>query len=631
MTHAKPAARRCAVYTRKSSEEGLEQDFNSLHAQREACEAFIRSQAGEGWKLVKDPYDDGGLSGGTMERPALQRLMADITAGKIDTVVVYKVDRLTRSLADFAKIVELFDGANVSFVAVTQQFNTTSSMGRLTLNILLSFAQFEREVTGERIRDKIAASKQKGMWMGGRVALGYDVKDRKLVVNETEANTIRHIFQRYLKLGCVRFLKAELAADGIVSKLRLLKSGETAGGAGFSRGALYALLSNPIYIGQTRHKHVSHPGQHQAIIDEGLWEAVQQQLKHNTVKRRDHRTRTGNGFLTGKLFDDHGRRMTPTYAKKQNRQYRYYISQGTISGKLAGDNSVEGKDDSASEAAGIQKANPNPSSHGNQTITPTRKVTSAAAVWRIPARELERVVTQETVQLLGNQHRLMAILAEAGTDTNHLPEILRSAAQLHAHLTSSAATDGPAKLLSESIVRIDVRFDRLVITIDLPALLRANGSNASVATSQPSMSRLSWPVPMQFRRRGQEARLVISSGASRAKPLRRGSDRFEGNEIPTAIDHTLIKAIARARAWFAELKSGAETSMEDIAKRESVTQRYLARLLPLAFLSPDIVQAVAEGRQPVEMTIASITRGRPLPLAWASQHKTLGFSISQPR
>src|SRR6201984_2593313 len=259
MEGSKPKIRRCAVYTRKSSDEGLEQEFNSLHAQREACEAFIKSQAGEGWRLIRTHYDDGGLSGATMERPALQRLMADIAKGLIDAVVVYKVDRLTRALADFAKMVEVFDARGVSFVAVTQQFNTTTSMGRLTLNVLLSFAQFEREVTGERIRDKIAASKRKGIWMGGLVLLGYEVCDRRLVVNRPEAVTVKHIYERYLELGSVRLLRNDLKRREIVSKVRVSKNGLRSGGRQFSRGALYELLSNPIYLGEIRHKKERHP------------------------------------------------------------------------------------------------------------------------------------------------------------------------------------------------------------------------------------------------------------------------------------------------------------------------------------------------------------------------------------
>jgi site-specific DNA recombinase len=278
MERAKSQLRRCAIYTRKSSEEGLEQGFNSLHAQREACEAFVKSQHGEGWRLVKTAYDDGGFSGGTMERPALQRLLADLRERVIDAVVVYKVDRLTRSLADFTKMVELFDAHAVSFVAVTQQFNTTTSMGRLTLNVLLSFAQFEREVTGERIRDKIAASKRKGIWMGGTVALGYDVSAHRLVINAAEAETVRGIFQRYLELRSVRLVQDELNRRGIVSKIRISKSGNRTGGKPFSRGALYELLSNPVYIGEIRHRKERHRGQHEPIMDRELWERVQRQL-----------------------------------------------------------------------------------------------------------------------------------------------------------------------------------------------------------------------------------------------------------------------------------------------------------------------------------------------------------------
>src|SRR5271170_4197197 len=250
MEQSKPKGHRCAIYTRKSSEEGLEQHFNSLHAQREACEAFIASQSGEGWRLIRTAYDDGGLSGGTMERPALHSLLTDIEEGRVDVIVVYKVDRLTRSLADFAKMVEVFDAHSVSFVSITQAFNTTTSMGRLTLNVLLSFAQFEREVTGERIRDKIAASKKKGMWMGGQPSLGYDVKDRKLVVNEAEAATVRSIFRRYLELGTVRALRDDLAAAGVVSKRRLAADGSPYGGQRFSRGALYLMLKNRVYRGE---------------------------------------------------------------------------------------------------------------------------------------------------------------------------------------------------------------------------------------------------------------------------------------------------------------------------------------------------------------------------------------------
>ena len=277
---------RCAIYTRKSSEEGLEQSFNSLDAQREACEAFIASQRHEGWQAIATRYDDGGYSGGTMERPALKQLLADIAANKINVIVVYKVDRLTRSLADFAKIVEALDAKGVSFVSVTQQFNTTSSMGRLTLNILLSFAQFEREVTGERIRDKIAASKKKGIWMGGLVPLGYDLEGRKLVPNPKEAELIVKIFTLYLELGCVRKLAERLDREKVRTKVWITQTGARLGGVVFARGALYHLLRNRLYLGEIRHRDQWYPGEHEGIVARALWDRVQARLNSNLRKRR---------------------------------------------------------------------------------------------------------------------------------------------------------------------------------------------------------------------------------------------------------------------------------------------------------------------------------------------------------
>ena len=320
---------RCAVYSRKSSEHGLEQDFNSLDAQREAAEAYIKSQAQEGWRLLRTRYDDGGLSGGTLERPALQTLLADIRARKVDVVVVYKVDRLTRSLADFAKLVEVFEAHGVSFVAVTQQFNTTTSMGRLTLNVLLSFAQFERELAGERIRDKFAASRRKGMWMGGTVPLGYDVSGRKLVINAEEAARVHVIFERYLALGCVSKLEQDLEQRGIRSKQRVLASGQVLGGGSFGRGALYHLLQNRIYLGEVVHKGVSYPGEHERIIDEELWSAVQARLLANQGTRRRSRLETGS-LLTGLLVDGRGNLMSPTYSARRGKRYRYYVSRGLV-------------------------------------------------------------------------------------------------------------------------------------------------------------------------------------------------------------------------------------------------------------------------------------------------------------
>jgi site-specific DNA recombinase len=335
---AKPPLRRCALYTRKSSEEGLDQAFNSLDAQREAAAAFVKSQSGEGWRAVDTLYDDGGYSGGSMERPALQRLLADIALGRIDVVVVYKIDRLTRSLADFARMVELFDRHGVSFVSVTQAFNTTSSMGRLTLNVLLSFAQFEREVTGERIRDKIAASKARGMWMGGALPLGYDAPlpgSRALTVNEGEAETVRLIFRTYLELSSVHELARWLEARGILSKARLTRKGRALGGLPFSRGALFHLLQNRTYRGMILHRDQAHPGQHAAIVEEELFDAVAARLAHN---RRTGPNRPGRGMapspLTGRLFDAGGHPLSPTWSKGQRGTlYRYYVSAPLQQGK----------------------------------------------------------------------------------------------------------------------------------------------------------------------------------------------------------------------------------------------------------------------------------------------------------
>jgi site-specific DNA recombinase len=323
---------RCAIYTRKSSEEGLEQSFNSLDAQREACEAYVKSQAHEGWQALPAFYDDGGFSGGSIERPALKRLLADLAAGKIDVVCVYKIDRLTRSLTDFSRIVDVFDKAGASFVSITQAFNTTTSMGRLTLNVLLSFAQFEREVTGERIRDKIAQSKAKGMWMGGNVLLGYDLKDRELVINPVEAETLREIFQRYLNTGSVHALARELERDGIRSKTWTSLRGNRLGGQIFSRGALYHMLRNPHYLGQIVHKGAIHPGQHPAIIDRALFDQVQTGLDQNrrrgpAPKCTAMASASALPCLTTRLFDADGDPMSPTSARgRRGRTYHYYVS-----------------------------------------------------------------------------------------------------------------------------------------------------------------------------------------------------------------------------------------------------------------------------------------------------------------
>jgi DNA invertase Pin-like site-specific DNA recombinase len=466
MERSKPQLRRCAIYTRKSSEEGLEQEFNSLDAQREACEAFIKSQAGEGWRLIRTHYDDGGVSGATMERPALQRLMADIDNRLVDAVVVYKVDRLTRSLADFAKMVEVFDVREVSFVAVTQQFNTTTSMGRLTVNVLLSFAQFEREVTGERIRDKIAASKRKGIWMGGLVPLGYEARERQLVVNEAEAATVRHIFTRYRELGSVRLLKEELDRNGVRSKVRVSQDGVESGGQMFSRGALYTLLRNPIYVGEIRHKGVCHPGQHAPIVDRAMWDKVAQLLREHGTDCGARSSSAKSCVLIGKLFDESGERLTPSHAVKGDRRYRYYVSRSLMKGSAA----------------------------------------QVDCGWRLPAAEIERTIAAAAQSILDDQQAVVSAIEEAGLDSSRVAPLLKSAAAWSARLQS-----GQDNALSALIVRVDLDRDGLRLSLKLPS------SNASTGPPDSRHLSIKRRVPMQMRPRGVELRLVINGGARAAR------------------------------------------------------------------------------------------------------------------
>ena len=463
MEQSKPKARRCAVYTRKSSEEGLEQNFNSLHAQREACEAFVKSQTSEGWKLIKTAYDDGGLSGGTMERPGLQRLLADIAEGLVDVVVVYKVDRLTRSLADFAKMVEVFDAQGVSFVAVTQQFNTITSMGRLTLNVLLSFAQFEREVTGERIRDKIAASKKKGMWMGGVPPLGYDVCDRRLLINPGEAATVRHIYERYLQLGCVRQLSKELEQHGTVSKVRVARNGIRSGGCRFSRGALYELLANPIYIGEIRHKQERHPGQHEPILPKELWERVQQRLTENAARSRGSSNRSIASPLAGKIFDAGGQPLYMQGAAKGRRRYRYYVSKCLVSG-TASDN---GKG------------------------------------WRLSAPEFERAVGTAARHILSDRAGLLDALEKSGLESPDVRATLELASNLVRRLQDEA--DGTVSL-GEIVSRVELSDDGIAVTLGIEVACSQAGARSSGTLSRTRF------VPLRMKRRGVETRIILAAG-----------------------------------------------------------------------------------------------------------------------
>ena len=416
---------RCAIYTRKSTEEGLEQEFNSLDAQAEACAAYILSQRHEGWVQNPERYDDGGYSGGSMERPGVKRLMADIAAGKVDVIVVYKVDRLTRALADFARIVEVLDARGASFVSVTQALNSTTSMGRLTLNVLLSFAQFEREVTGERIRDKIAASKKKGMFMGGPVPVGYDVRDRKLVINEADAGTVRHIFTRYVALGSGRELIEELRADGYRTKLRQ-QGNRTVGGIPFERGVLFHILANTIYIGKVAHKGVEHEGEHSAIIDPELWTQVQQRIATNRVSRGRTRNSNTTSLLAGILRDGHGRRMTPSHAVKAGKRYRYYVT----------------------HAAELRSGEP--------------------PAWRMPAPDVESAVTDRLVRYF-RDYREVATLAEPASPAAALRTLIEGAGRIAEQLGTPV---GQRSVLAKLLLSVTITVDQLCLTVDRATLTR---------------------------------------------------------------------------------------------------------------------------------------------------------------
>ena len=550
------AIRRCAIYTRKSSEEGLEQDFNSLHAQREACEAFIASQSGEGWRLIKTSYDDGGLSGGTMERPALRCLLTDVEQGRVDIIVVYKVDRLTRSLADFAKMVEVFDAHGASFVAVTQQFNTTSSMGRLTLNVLLSFAQFEREVTGERIRDKIAASKRKGMWMGGFVPVGYLKRDRRLVIDKREAETIRLIFRRYTELKSVRLLKQDLDRRGLVSKIRTGSNGLKMGGKAYSRGKLYKLLSNPIYNGEIRHLKICHPGLHQPVIDSGLWDKTQHLLAQHAVRSANGSGKPSPSPLAGRLFDESAQVLTPTHAVKKGRRHRYYVSRALL---------TEGPSATA----------------GNG--------------WRLPANEIEPSVAAAAATLLGDKSALVTAIREHGIQAHRIVPILEQAAGWVRKLQSNA----PGETLARLVDRVDLTGSGFKLALRLPT---SPEDPADTLT-------LEQLVPLTMKKRGVELRLIIQNESS-SRPK---------------VDVVLLKTIARAQRWFDQLLSGEVKSLDAIATREGLNYRFVGKVVRLVFLAPEIVEAIAEGRQPPELSTELLTKRIRLPLDWNDQKRLLNI------
>jgi DNA invertase Pin-like site-specific DNA recombinase len=597
----------------------LEQSFNSLDAQREACEAYVASQKHEGWKLVPTNYDDGGLSGGTMNRPALQRLLADITAGRVDVVVVYKVDRLTRSLADFAKLTDLLDGAGASFVSVTQAFNTSTSMGRLTLNVLLSFAQFEREVAGERIRDKIAASKKRGMWMGGMPPLGYDVCEKQLIINQAEAATVQTIFERYLKLGTVAKLKAAMDAQGVISKVRIIK-GKTTGGILISRNGFHTILKCTLYRGMIHHKGQLYQGNHQAIISEELWNAVQAQLAQNSSVARDQGQQLGyhnNGrnqvqqggdvtpslmrpstpgsaapnsaagpagaspqpshLLTGLIFDEQGERLSPSHSTKRikgtnsrrggTRRYTYYVSASLVRGQ--------------SKPLGVRSQQPS---------------------IRLSATELDALVIRMLRGRLADRHWLVSI-SNPVLSVEQTRRLIKRGTEAAEHLEAPQA-----RVLLQ---RVTIKEDAVVLTIDQEAL----AAMLEVAHDALSEEPISISQASSIVRNGRSTKLIIGSV----------------NVTEPRVDQAMVDQLRQGHRWWQMLVTGTVSSITSLANTERVDASEISRTITLAFLDPSITRMILKGTQPPALTLDALRRARPLLVNWTEQRQLLlGKSTRRP-
>jgi DNA invertase Pin-like site-specific DNA recombinase len=534
---------RCAIYTRKSSEEGLEQDFNSLDAQREACEADIKSQAELGWRVTKERYDDGGISGGTLERPALKRLLQALESKRIDIIVIYKIDRLTRSLTDFAKLAERFDELNVSFVSETQQFNTATSMGRLMLNVLLSFAQFEREITGERIRDKIQASKEKGMWMGGTVPLGYDVEERSLRVNSDEAELVRRLYRRYLKLGTVTELYRDTKSAGLRTKRRIREDGTATGGVNFSRGHLHRILGNPLYRGEIVHKSKRYEGQHDAIIDVETWDRVQELLEANRSNSRYRKTAQHISRLTGWLYDATGDRYIPSHTS------------------------------------------------------------------RVPADQIEKPVRQSLLDFFTSSEQLVEAIGRK-LPADQMRRAIAAARQVGKRLDKASAAAWREEL-SGVLGKVTLGTGRLRIQISRNGLLAKLVAPTGSLDSRNEF--WAFDVPYTLRNRGRQLKILPSGIASPngAQP-----------------DPTLLKLLRRAHAWRQQLETGPPETISTLAAANGVNASYFTRVLRIAYLAPDIIEAIIEGQQPPDLTANKLVRIKNFPIDWAGQREALGFSAA---
>lgn len=562
---APPKRLRCAVYTRKSTEHNLDLAFNSLDAQREACEAYVKSQAHEGWSLLADRYDDGGLSGASLQRPALQQLLADIRAARVDIIVVYKVDRLTRSLADFAKLVEEFDAHGVAFVSVTQSFNTTSSMGRLTLNVLLSFAQFEREVIGERVRDKIAASKRKGLWVGGPVPLGYRSVGKALAVMPEEAEIVRTIFERYLIVGSIGLLIDDLHQRGICPRHTRRQGSETservdnyegqppARSERFTLGPLAYILKNRIYVGEIAYKGEVHVGRHAPIIERALFDAVQERLADAAIARRTRR-RGSSHLLAGRLYDDRGNCMSPSHATKAGVRYRYYVSQALLQHRKA----------------------------------------DAGSIARVAAPDIDALVVAAVRQ--------------------HLDcEIIQDGAP-----TAVASSDGMGDhdLIASHVQRVTLgaqNVDIVMKSIESDhAIADANETEADVSMRNDADETEDECSP---------SLVLVVPWTPRSGNLRKGiAHEPAGKQVIDPQARTaLLTAIAKARNWIDDVLAGRAGSFAEIAHREQKGERHIRLLAPLAFVSPKVINAITAGSAPASLTVSALARS--LPHLWSEQEK----------
>lgn len=572
--------KRCAIYTRKSSDEGLDQDFNSLDAQREAAEHHIRAQAHEGWTVVPDRYDDGGFSGGSMERPALKRLMQDIEDGLVDVIVVYKIDRMSRSMADFMKIMEVFDRHKVSFVSVTQHFNTDTSMGRLILNILQSFAQFEREMTTERIRDKFAASKRKGMWMGGVPPLGYDVHNRKLEMNPREAEIVQYIFHRFIEIGSATMLVKDLAEKGYTSKNWVSRTGKHHQGQPITKSAIYKILCNQIYIGKISHKGTIYEGEHDGIIDPQIFEKVRSMIDTRVPNSSPLRCTATSYLLRGLVFDQDGYAMTCAAAKKKEKRYRYYVSTQAVK-----------------------------KSYGECPL----KTVSAAL--------LEAVIVDQMRRLLARPEWAKEIMAKA--QKGDLGDNLTEQKIVHALENFELLWDElfpleQLRLANLLIQRVVVCPDKVQISlrpVGMAGLLHEIMPDVKLTAARLTEdSPIIIEIPVIFKMRGGRKFITTPDGrdlGASKKP------KYESN---------LIRAIIRGHEFADKLQKEQDLTIMTLAQREMLDHAYVGKAIRTTQLAPDIIEAILNGRQPQAMTLSELMR--PFPDNWNEQRHHFGFGLN---